>query len=78
MIQEYYLERFHLTFVLSGSDFVLKILDPNILPLKLFKISMVATYNARVGKSLGDSCLPLTLFLRIKKRESKTGCHKTS
>jgi hypothetical protein len=32
---EYYLDRFHLTFVLSGSDFILKVLDSNILPLKL-------------------------------------------
>ena len=32
---EYYLDRFQLTLVLSGSDFVLKVLDPTILPLKL-------------------------------------------
>ena len=31
---EYYLDRFQLTLVLSGSDFVLKVLDPSILPLR--------------------------------------------
>lgn len=32
---EYYLDRFHLAFVLSGSDFILKVLDPDIRSLKL-------------------------------------------
>jgi hypothetical protein len=32
---EYYLDRFHLTLVVSGSDFVLKVLDSSILPLRL-------------------------------------------
>jgi len=32
---EHYLDRFHLTFVLSGRDFILKVLDPNIGPIQL-------------------------------------------
>lgn len=32
---EHYLDRFHLTFVLSGSDFILKVLDPGIRSLTL-------------------------------------------
>ena len=32
---EYYLDRFRLTFVMSGSDFILKVLDPTIRSLTL-------------------------------------------
>jgi len=47
---EYYLDRFHLTFVLSGRDFVLRVLDPNILPLKLKDRS--ETFRDLDGRSL--------------------------
>ena len=47
---EYYLDRFHLTFVLSGSHFVLKVLDPSIRSLKLKDRS--ETFGDLDGRSL--------------------------
>lgn len=80
----YYLDRFQLTLVLCGSDFVLKVLDPSICPLRLkdrtetFRNLDGCKLHCPSGKIPYRQLLATHSILAYQKPETKPGCHKTS